>query len=441
MKRHFCLLLALIISLSLTVIPVSASVVSRVADGLNSYRSDGALIVYTNGGEHTGTNQYGYEVCVNSDGVITSAGGNNCLIPSGGFVISGHNSQSGGNQSADFLKKNARIGEYASFIESRMLITLGSDKPSQFYSQTISIDGVNTYRAADTVIVYTPSKGALTGTNVWGYEVIVRNGRIISAGGNNSAIPSDGFVVSGHGAGDDSLRSIAFIGMAASYDSAAKILTVSYDEKSAVMSDGIKLEAAEAALSDAIEKYALIDYTLASSLASEARAKYDSMKSAFDQSGDFDAYDSSRAALSDLITGLDAATSASLPVEYRALWLRPTQKDSKAVADYVKKCHDGGINTLCIETIYDCTMIFPTPAGCLFEQNPKLAGFDLLGAYVTECHKLGMELHIWMPIFYVGHSDSANVSRSIFTKKPEWRGTTNLGSSYSSGSTFQFLNP
>lgn len=55
-------------------------------------------------------------------------------------------------------------------------------------------------RGADQLIVYTPAYGkATTGTNAWGYEVVVRNGVATSAGGNDSPIPPDGFVVSSHG--------------------------------------------------------------------------------------------------------------------------------------------------------------------------------------------------------------------------------------------------
>lgn len=55
-------------------------------------------------------------------------------------------------------------------------------------------------RAAEELIVYTPASGRpTTMTNEWGCEAVVENGVVTSAGSNNSPIPANGFVVSGHG--------------------------------------------------------------------------------------------------------------------------------------------------------------------------------------------------------------------------------------------------
>jgi len=55
-------------------------------------------------------------------------------------------------------------------------------------------------RGVDQMIVYTPEFGrGSTGTNPWGLEAVVKEGRVFHVGGNNSSIPEDGFVVSGHG--------------------------------------------------------------------------------------------------------------------------------------------------------------------------------------------------------------------------------------------------
>lgn len=55
-------------------------------------------------------------------------------------------------------------------------------------------------RAAEELIIYTPASGrATTGTNEWGCEAVVVDGVVTKAGDNNSPIPANGFVVSGHG--------------------------------------------------------------------------------------------------------------------------------------------------------------------------------------------------------------------------------------------------
>jgi hypothetical protein len=56
--------------------------------GYNQIRYSKTLIVYNKSGERTGTNGYGYEACVDKNGVIISSGGNDSIVPEGGFVVS-----------------------------------------------------------------------------------------------------------------------------------------------------------------------------------------------------------------------------------------------------------------------------------------------------------------------------------------------------------------
>ncbi len=54
----------------------------------NSVRYSQYLVVYNKAGTKTGTNGYGFEVVVDKNGYVISAGGNDNLVPEGGFVIS-----------------------------------------------------------------------------------------------------------------------------------------------------------------------------------------------------------------------------------------------------------------------------------------------------------------------------------------------------------------
>ncbi|MED4203633.1 beta-N-acetylhexosaminidase family protein [Neobacillus mesonae] len=60
------------------------------------------------------------------------------------------------------------------------------------------LDGINTKRGADQLILYTPEHGETTRTNPYGYEVTVEDGVVVKRGGNNSAIPDNGYVLSIH---------------------------------------------------------------------------------------------------------------------------------------------------------------------------------------------------------------------------------------------------
>src|SRR5699024_4758922 len=61
-----------------------------------------------------------------------------------------------------------------------------------------ALDGVNRFRGASELIMYTPEYGETTGTNIYGYEITVVDDTVVKMGGNNSPIPDDGYVLSLH---------------------------------------------------------------------------------------------------------------------------------------------------------------------------------------------------------------------------------------------------
>ena len=207
MKRIIALISAIALSLSFAAFAVSAENenITYVVNGMNSYRDVDMLIVYNTAGT-TGTNEWGYEVTVGKNGKVTSVGGNNNKIPEGGFVLSGH------GKAATFLAENISVGDKVAFLEESMIVSIGNGVPSPFYSVEVTMNGMNVYRATDYVVVYTNS-GSKTGTNAYGFEVVVENGVVTHCGGNDSLIPNDGYVISGNGAGANALKSAAVVGM------------------------------------------------------------------------------------------------------------------------------------------------------------------------------------------------------------------------------------
>ena len=68
-------------------------------------------------------------------------------------------------------------------------------------------------RGPNQLVVYTPQFGDSTGTNKYGLEAVVRKGIVNKVGGNNSPIPADGFVISGHGKGANWISQNLFPGV------------------------------------------------------------------------------------------------------------------------------------------------------------------------------------------------------------------------------------
>mgnify|MGYP000273901435 FL=1 len=446
--RIFCLLIAVFMLIGLTPASFSVSAEQKIlqATGINTGRGEGALIYYDSAyGKTTNTNQYGYEVVVDKDNKVIKVGGFNNTIPEGGFVLSGHNTD-GEVKKGKELQDNIKVGDYVYFDKSTMTIII-SDKPiklSTFKEYKHDISGTNTTRYTDYMVIYN-TRGARTGTNEWGYEVIVENNRVVAMGGNNNLIPNseNSFVVSGHGTSAEWLKNVVKLGMTVVYNSADKTVTFKYDADAALYNLQAKINKIETELNDATEKFRYIDYAAINEKMDAVKSKFENAKSDYQKTKNEEALDPISVEIEEELNEVSRLLTECRPVEYRGVWLRPTQTNKVAVDDYVQKLYDAGINMICIETLYDCTMIMPMPADSLFSQNPKWKGFDMLDAFIESCHKRGMELHVWMPIYYVGHRDSSNSRLSVATKKPEWMAVNNQGGNYAPEDKmyYQMLNP
>jgi peptidoglycan/xylan/chitin deacetylase (PgdA/CDA1 family) len=78
-----------------------------------------------------------------------------------------------------------------------------------------TINGVNARRTADSLILYTRFGRTTTGTNAYGTEVALMNGKVskIEVGVGNMTIPEGGYVLSGHGTASTWLKNFAKLGV------------------------------------------------------------------------------------------------------------------------------------------------------------------------------------------------------------------------------------
>ncbi len=304
------------------------------------------------------------------------------------------------------------------------------------YKQSIS--AYNSTRYENYLVIYSNS-GTKTGTNAYGYEVVVTDGIVTDIGLNNATVPagSNSFVASGHGTMKEWLQDNIIVGMKASYSTSTDIVTFIYDDTTPLYGLNLARDKAIAAKANAKEAALFYDETADADLETleEEYASLIKLSSP------------STTSVNNLITKytkLISRYTERAASEYRGVWIRPKQTNYSQVENYVKRCYDAGLNMISVETMYNSTMIYPTPKGSLFEHNPVFYGFDVLDAYITACHKYGMELHVWMPVFYSADVHGSNWKRSVAYKKPEWRLTTNNGDYLYTGETsggMAFLNP
>ncbi len=441
--RAVAVLLVLVMAVPMFVFSASAKNVTISADGIDVPRESGALVIYTSKtGASTGTNLWGYEVIIQDDKAVAFQNGNS-KIPENGFVLSGHDEEEGGTRMGDWIKNNISIGDYVYYTPGGVITV--SDVPvaaNVFYTITTSVIGANMTREENSTVVYNIS-GKKTETNEWGHEVIITDGIVTSVGGNNNVVPAgaNSFIVSAHGTGVTWLQENVQVGMRAEYDAGKKEVAFTYDEQSALISMEMKVKNLQAAYEAALARFDNIDVAVAKAELEALNSDYEATKAAYESDNDALKLVDACKAFDAKVAELEPKLLESRPVEYRGVWIRPVDTSVEQVDATVQKLYDNGINMICIETLYDSTMIMPMPEDSLFEVNPRFKHFDMLQAYVDSCHKRGMELHLWLPIFYVGHFGGANSALSVGSKKPEWLSISNNGKTHEDCEGFFMLDP
>jgi hypothetical protein len=119
--------------------------------GYNSTRYENTVIIYNKSGKTTGTNVWGYEVCVDAGGYIISAGGNNNVIPQNGYVISAINSTD-----KDFLKMYFTVGAKCTIKNSTVTVTYGQEQLAYTVKSelTLAKEKLNTAKSQFKLIDY-----------------------------------------------------------------------------------------------------------------------------------------------------------------------------------------------------------------------------------------------------------------------------------------------
>ncbi len=74
--------------------------------------------------------------------------------------------------------------------------------------ETQPVSGVDCERGENNLIIYNSAYGTHTGTNDYGEEYTVQNGRVTQIGTGNSYIPPDGYVVSVHGTAKEAFKGL-----------------------------------------------------------------------------------------------------------------------------------------------------------------------------------------------------------------------------------------
>lgn len=283
------------------------------------------------------------------------------------------------------------------------------------------------FRASNQIILYNAGYGRPnTGTNEFGFEVTVRNGIVTAQEGSDSAIPPDGFVLSGHGRGRAWLIENAPLGAH---------IAVTPD---APGPDGVPVSGALTSTIDLNTYVYQFDRRWAESPCSASawsttpsvdplcaairKKKEDAVRMVQDGRPESDAI----ALLEETMDSLNRRTWLSytpFPTQsIRGVWHRPVEKTAEDIGRRLDKLKAVGLNAVFLETFFHGYTIFPSQtyqAYGLPAENPQFAGADLLKLWVDEAHRRGMQVHVWFQVFYAG-SRAYKPPGPILAKYPAW---------------------
>lgn len=421
-------------------------------NAINAPRSTGSAVLYDSSyGESTKTNAWGLEMTVEDNVVskivdVTNDNGtwveNNSPIPEGGVVISIHSASPFYAE----LRESVKIGD---------TVTVSVDNIKPYSAGKTRFDVINPrslednplawdeeegkpydgFRGPNQMIVYDSRYGSYTGTNPYGYEVVVGGeGKIIRTGGNNSPIPKDGFVLSGHGVMAKWLQSYARLGSKVVLNRDTGEVRLIFTPDSYIDMAEFSLKQAWDSLELAKAQFRDIDYDNVQKIIDTAQAKMQLVQEQLRQGQ----YKELIKTVDDIQKEADQAyyrTFESRKVENRAVWIRPRETKVEEVRERLDMLKDLNINTIYLETYWGGYSIYPTKNQVMVH-NPIYSGFDVLKAYIEEGHARGIKVHAWVECFLGGVS--------VAEKKPEWMAVSRQGDPYftdSAGAKYYFMNP
>jgi uncharacterized lipoprotein YddW (UPF0748 family) len=277
------------------------------------------------------------------------------------------------------------------------------------------------FRGANQLIVYTRAYGERTNTNEFGGEAIVKGDTVVAISGADSLIPKDGFVISGHGSAKNWINKNIIVGSKVFLNKDKNTITVYTTSDSYIFGAKECLNEVE----EVMKYYEKNDQNYNRKKIDECiKESQNCIKKAESKPAHVQEY--SQLA----IEYANKALSMAVPYkssELRGVWIRPTAKTKEEVVSVVDKLSKAGINNIFIETYFHGMTIFPSKTMVKYgfiEENPIFENFDVLKAYIEECHKKNIKVNVWFETFYVGNKKPDSSKQNILGVNPSWANLT-----------------
>jgi len=420
-------------------------------DEINAVRNANQTVLYNPSyGTTTKTNPWGIELTIVNDNITKIAditndseiqGINNSQIPPDGVVISIHV----GSPFYKLVHEKAKQGDNVEVYADAKLYNASKIKYAAYNPRTIADNPAawdfeknkpyDSFRGPEQLIIYDSSYGEFTGTNPYGYEIAVNSeGKITSTGGNDSKIPEEGYVLSGHGESLKWLQKYALLGARVITNPEKKEITIIHTPDSYLNRALFSIKSAQVRLDLARLQFLDISYDNVQKVIDRAAGKLLNLKAQLEKGQ----YEGLSNTVEDIQKDADKAyfmSFESINTENRAVWLRPRDTGIDEIRNRLDMLESININTIYLETYWNGYAIYPTENEIL-KQNPMFKEFDVLDSYIEEAHLRGIEVHAWVENFLVG--------LPIAEKKPEWLNMSRKGDTHyleNGVSKYYFMNP
>ncbi len=396
---------------------------------VNQKREANSLVLYTpTYGTKTRTNPYGVEVSATlvpgskdqyqvqqttdlhtceAQQQLSQCG--NMAIPQDGVVLSANGDKQ------DLLTQSFPVG---SIFTLNQRLTYQSELSLNAIDPTAQTnpagDGFPGFRGGNQLIVYDSHYGQpTTGTNEFGYEVTVKDNRVVAQEGSNSQIPTEekAFILSGHGKAREWLLANAPIG--SKIEIQDNMVTSTIDKNTYLYQIDTLVQKIEQLRNGLLPQKDAekVDY-----LKEEALFQPDEVVA------------QKALALKQALTPLLWSSYPDVPgAATKAIWHRPSESTIGEIQQSLNLMQKAGFNTIYLETYIHGDPIFPSttfdayhiPERMAFEltnNNHK----DLLKVWLSEAHKRHMKVHVWFQTFYAANRVFDKDMGNIIKTYPDW---------------------
>lgn len=407
---------------------LSPSGAEIVLSGINQPRKADSLILYTpEYGPATQTNMYGVEILGTPSGVPneyvvqTKTSIYDCqkpqapqvcgnmAMPQGAVVLS-----AAGNRRPDLLNNFAPGNRFVAkpILNRQSQMALAATNPTPQTNPTGS--GFPGARGGNQLVIYTPEYGQpTTGTNEFGFEVTVVDGRVVEQQGANSTLPSTpgSFILSGHGGARKWILEHATLGSQIELKDGQVISRV---DKQTWLFQLNRLK----------QK---IDALPGGKLPSELAQQLQDLNVMQVTLSDEAVYDKAMALQKQLETALWKTYPSFSNGAIKAVWHRPSEDSLASVRATLDGLKQAGVNTLFLETYLHGDPIFPSRtfgAWKIPQKQPFILKdrpyANLLSVWLDEAHKRNLKVHVWFQTFYAGNAQLDKAMGPILQSYPQW---------------------